>query len=186
MDFLKLAKDKRYSVRKFKTDKIEKEKLNSILEAGRVAPTAANFQPQRILVIDNEEGLTKIKTCTPYHFNAPLVMLICYDYETSWKHKHSGKPSGDVDASIVTTQMMLEAANLGIGSTWVAAFDHDKIRELFGIPDYLIPVALLPLGYPASDAKPYSAHYKRFDMNHTVFYNSFDGISMGEKHSPLY
>ncbi len=82
MDFLQLAKEQRYSVRKFKADKIEKEKLDLILEAGRIAPTAANFQPQRILVIDSEEGLTKLKTCTPYHFNAPLALLICYDYET--------------------------------------------------------------------------------------------------------
>jgi nitroreductase len=82
--------------------------------------------------------------------------------------------------------MMLESANLGIGSTWVAAFDHDKIKELFNIPDYLTPVALLPLGYPAPDAKPHPVHYKRFDVNHTVFYNSFDGISAGDKHEPLY
>ncbi len=82
--------------------------------------------------------------------------------------------------------MMLEAASLGIGSTWVAAFDHDKIRELFNIPDYLVPVALLPLGYPAPDASPHPVHFKRFDMDHTVFYNSFDGISKGEKHGPLY
>ncbi len=186
MDFLQLATEQRYSVRKFKTDRIDKEKLDLILEAGRVAPTAANFQPQRILVIDSEEGLTKLKTCTPYHFNAPLVLLVCYDYETCWKHQHSGKASGDVDASIVTTHMMLEAASLGIGNTWVAAFDHDKIRELFNIPDYLMPVALLPLGYPASDAAPHPVHYKRFDINHTVFHNSFDDLSKGEKHEPLY
>jgi nitroreductase len=185
MEFLNLAKE-RYSCRKFKPDKIEKEKLELILEAGRVAPTAANFQPQRILVIDREEGLAKLKTCTPYLFNAPLALLICYDYDTCWKHKHSGKASGDVDASIVTTQMMLEATSLGLGSTWVAAFDHEKTRELFGIPEYLTPVALLPLGYPADDASPHPVHYKRFDINHTVFYNSFDGISKAEKHEPLY
>ncbi len=181
MDFLQLA-NQRYSVRKFKTDKIEKEKLDLILEAGRIAPTAANFQPQRILVLDSIENLTKLKVCTPYHFDAPLALLICYDYETCWKHQQNGKVGGDVDASIVTTHMMLEAASLGIGSTWVAAFDHDKIRELFNLPGYLVPVALLPLGYPASDASPHSVHYKRYDMSHTVFYNSFDGISQGEKH----
>ncbi len=182
MDFLQLAKDQRYSVRKFKKDKIEKEKLDLILEAGRIAPTAANFQPQRILVLDSEESLTKLKSCTTYHFNAPLTLLICYDHGSCWKHQQSGKSGGDVDAGIVTTHMMLQAASLGIGSTWVAAFDHDKIKELFSIPEYLVPVALLPLGYPASDARPHPVHYKRFDLSHTIFYNSFDGISQGENH----
>jgi len=182
MDFLQLAKEQRYSVRKFKPDRIEKEKLDLILEAGRVAPTAANFQPQRILVIDNEEGLTKLKTCTPYLFDAPLALLICYDRETCWKHQQSGKSGGEVDASIVTTHMMLEAANLGIGNTWVAGFDCDRIRELFSLPDYLVPVALLPLGYPAADASPHPVHFKRFELDHTVFYNSFEGVSQGEKH----
>ncbi len=181
MDFLSLAKE-RYSCRKFKADKIKKEKLDLILEAGRVAPTAANFQPQRILVLESDDSIAKIKACTPYHFNAPLTLLICFDSITCWKHRHSGKSGGDVDASIITTHMMLEAASIGIGSTWVAAFDHEKARELFSLPDYLTPVALLPLGYPADDASPHPVHFERFDMDHTVFYNSFDGISEGPKH----
>jgi len=98
MNFLQLAKEQRYSVRKFKTDKIEKEKLGLILVAGRIAPTAANLQPQLVLVLDSEDSLTKIKICTPYHFNAPLVLLIYYDREVCWKHQQSGKSSGDVDA----------------------------------------------------------------------------------------
>ncbi len=182
MDFLHLAKEQRYSCRKFKTDKIEKEKLDLILEAGRIAPTAVNFQPQRILVLDGDDSLSKLKACTKYHFDAPLALLICYDSTTCWKHGQSGKSGGVVDASIVTTHMMLEAANLGIGSTWVGAFDHEKTRELFSIPDYLTPVALLPLGYPAANASPYPAHFERFDMGHTVYYNSFDGISEGPRH----
>lgn len=174
MDFLELAK-KRYSVRRFKTDKIEKEKLDLILEAGRVAPTAGNFQPQRILVIESEESLAKLKTCTPAHFNAPLALLICFDSRASWKNTR-GEEAGDVDASIVTTHMMLEAAGLGIGSTWVGVFDFNKTREVFDIPDYIIPVALLPLGYPAPASKPDIRHKQRFDLNHTVFYNSFESI----------
>ena len=76
MDLLELLK-KRYSVRKFDGRKVEKEKLDLILEAGRVAPTAVNFQPQRVLVIESEEALEKLKNCTPYHFSAPLALLIC-------------------------------------------------------------------------------------------------------------
>ena len=79
-------------------------------------------------------------------------------------------------------QMMLEAAELGLGTTWIGGFNHQKARELFGIPDYLVPVVLLPIGYPADDVKPSTLHYERFDMDHSVFYNSFDGIIEGESH----
>ena len=109
MDLLELLK-KRYSVRKFEDKKVEKEKLDLILEAARVAPTACNFQPQRILVLDNEESLEKLKKCTPYHFHAPLALVVCYDKTTSWKRK-DGDDMGEVDAAIVTTQMMLETEN---------------------------------------------------------------------------
>ena len=146
MNFLQLARDKRYSVRKFKAQAVEKEKLEYILEAGRVAPTACNYQPQRILVIENEAAHEKLKQCTSWYFGAPVVLMICYDKSTCWKNRTNGTCGGDVDASIVTTQMMLAAAELGLGTTWVGAFNHQKARELFNIPDYLVPVALLPIG----------------------------------------
>ena len=182
MSFLQLAKDQRFSVRRFKEQVVEKEKLDLILEAGRVAPTACNYQPQRILVIEDTAAREKLKQCTPCHFDAPVVLMICYDKTTCWKNKISGTIGGEVDASIVTTQMMLEAAELGLGATWVGAFNHQKVRELFDIPDYLVPVALLPIGYPADDVEPHPWHFKRFDVGHTVFYNSFNGITEGEVH----
>lgn len=182
MNFLQLAKEQRYSVRKFKAQAVEKEKLDYILEVGRTAPTACNYQPQRILVIEREEAWEKLKQCTAYHFDAPLALMICYDKTTCWKNKTNGTIGGDVDASIVTTQMMFAVAELGLGTTWVGAFNHQKARELFKIPDYLVPVALLPIGYPADDAEPHPLHFKRFDLNHSVFYHSFDGITEGEEH----
>lgn len=182
MSFLQLAKEQRYSVRKFSDRVVEKEKLDLILEAGRIAPTACNYQPQRILVIEDDAAREKIKKCTSCHFDAPVVLLICYDKTTVWKNKTNGTIGGDVDASIIITHMMLEAAELGLGTTWVGAFNHQKTRELFEIPDYLVPVALLPIGYPAEGIEPHPWHYKRFDIDHTVFYNSFDGITEGEAH----
>lgn len=179
MEFLELAKE-RYSVRKFSGRKVEPEKLSMILEAGRVAPTAVNYQPQRILVIDNEEGLAKLKTCTTYHFHAPLALLVCYDTTASWKRSYDNKDMGMVDASIVTTQMMLQAAELGLGSTWVGHFDPELIRTTFEIPEYLVPVALLPIGYPHEDSTPHPFHAKRWDIDHTVFFNSFSGIKKGK------
>jgi len=180
MNFLQLAKE-RYSVRKFSNKKVEKEKLDLILEAGRVAPTALNYQPQRILVLDTEESLSKLKLCTRYHFNAPLVLLVCYDSTVSWKRSFDKEDMGDVDASVVTTHMMLQVAELGLGTTWVGGFNPDTIKETFALPEYLVPVVLLPIGYPSSDSAPHpQLHYNRYDINDTVFHNSFEGITQGK------
>lgn len=170
IDLLGLLKE-RYSVRKFSDKKVEDEKLNLILEAARVAPTACNLQPQRLLVLDSEENLAKLKECTPYHFDAPLAILVCYDKTVSWKRKYDGYDGGTIDASIVTTQMMLEIANLGLGTTWVGHFDPVKMVEKFELPENILPIALLPIGYPAEDAQPSPVHDKRLDLGQTVFYN---------------
>ena len=141
MDFIKLAKE-RYSVRKFAAKKVEEEKVAQILEAGRCAPTAVNYQPQRILVIESGDSLAKLRECTPYHFNAPLALLVCYDRTASWKRSYDGCDMGVVDASIVAAQMMLEAASLGLGTTWVGHFDPAAVRTAFELPEYIEPVAL--------------------------------------------
>ena len=180
MNFLELAKE-RYSVRKFSDKKVEREKLDAILEAGRCAPTAVNYQPQRILVLESPEALEKLKKCTPCHFDAPLALLVCYDRGVSWKRSFDGHDMGEVDASIVTTQMMLEAAALGLGTTWVGYFDPEAVKREFALPGWLAPVAILPAGYPAADAAPAPFHEKRLAREETVFFNSFDGIKPGTR-----
>ncbi|AVQ44802.1 nitroreductase family protein [Clostridium botulinum] len=172
MDFINLAKE-RYSVRNFDTKKIEQEKLDLILKAGQLAPTAVNYQPQRILVIESDEALGKLKTCTIYHFNAPMALLICADKDEAWKRSYDGKIHTDIDGSIVATHMMLQAAELGLGTTWVGHFDPSAIRNAFSIPTNLEPICLLPVGYPSKDAKPNPNHQKRKDISQTVFYNHF-------------
>ena len=158
-DFMTLAKE-RYSVRKFSQRPIEEEKLAQVLKAGHLAPTACNFQPQKVFVLKSESALEKLKKCTDCHFNAPIALLVCYDKEKSWKRSYDGADSGYVDASIVTTHMMLAAAEIGLGSTWVMWFDPDAIRSEFALAENLEPVALLPLGYPAENAKPAHLHGK--------------------------
>ena len=159
MNFLELAKS-RYSCRSFSNREVETEKIKKILEAGRVAPTAVNYQPQRILVIQNKEKLDKLSECTRYGWNAPLIMIICYDKNISWKRKYDNKDEGIVDASIVTTHMMLEAYSLGLGTTWIGAFNPDMVRKVYNIPDNFEIVALLPIGYPSNDATPSAMHEK--------------------------
>ena len=172
MDFLTLAAQ-RYSVRKFKSTPIEQDKIDKILEAAKLAPTACNFQPQRILVINYAMSLAKLKNCTKWHFDCPLAMLICYNKDECWTRRYDDTQSGTVDTSIVTTHMMLEAAELGIGSTWVMSYDPAKMREEFNIPENLADVALLVMGYPADDAEPNERHTQYKDLKETVIYNEF-------------
>ena len=157
MDFLKLAAE-RYSVRKFESRQVEPEALDKILQAGHLAPTAKNLQPQKIYVLQSSEALEKVKNCTKCHFDAPTVLMICHDKDVEWECPFDGKRSGDIDAAIVTTHMMLEAADLGLGTTWVMWFDADKAIEEFRLPANIVPTALLPLGYPAADAAPSVRH----------------------------
>lgn len=172
MDFSKLA-EYRYSLRKFDHRPIEKEKLDLILRAARLSPTACNNQPQRILVIESKDALEKVRGCTPYHFGAPMVLLVCFEKTSSWVRSFDGKNSGDIDASIVTTHMMLQAADLGLGTTWVGHFDPSLIIKAFSLGENLIPVALLPIGYPAAQASPHPLHEQRLAIEETVFYNHF-------------
>ena len=157
MTFLELAKI-RYSVRSYKTRQIEPDKLAQVLEAGRIAPTACNNQPQRIKVITNQADLAKVDECTPCRFGAQAVLLVCYDKTASWIRHFDGARSGVVDASIVTTHLMMAAQDLGLGSCWVMHFDPARTVELFALPENIVPVAFLPIGYPADNAAPASGH----------------------------
>ena len=168
-DFLTLAQE-RYSVRKFDSRPVAKEDIERILRAGQVAPTACNFQPQRIFVLQSEDALAKMRICTKCHFDAPLGLLVCYDSNQSWKRKFDGQDSGWVDASIVTTHMMLAAHELGVGSTWVMYFDPAAMRAEFELPENLIPAALLVMGYPASDAEVNPLHLQKKAIVETVTY----------------
>ena len=115
MDFLKFASE-RYSVRKFDNNHLKQEVIDKILAAGHVAPTGCNNQPQRILVINTDESIAKLKKCTVCHCDAPCAILVCYNEKESWKRRYDGALSAPVDASIVTTHMMLMAHSLGVGS----------------------------------------------------------------------
>lgn len=172
MGFLQLA-EKRYSVRRFDSKPVEQEKIEAILRAGQVAPTACNLQPQKVLVIQSDDSLAKLRKCTGSHFNAPLAILTCYDKDLCWKRSYDGKSSGDIDASIVTTHMMLEAADLGIGSTWVMHFIPEAVREEFRLPENYEPVSILVMGYPAEDSKPAPAHTNIKPLPETVSYDEF-------------
>lgn len=172
MDFEKLISE-RYSVRNFKPMHLSKEIIDKILMAGHKAPTGCNYQPQRILVINSDEAISKLKECSKCHFNAPCAFLICHNEDESWKRPYDGALSSPVDAAIVATHMMLAAQNYGIGCCWVMHFDPLKISKAFNIPENTKPYALLVMGYPADDAKPLELHFKSRPLDEIVFYDEF-------------
>ncbi len=172
MEFEKLISE-RYSVRKFKSEHLPQAIVDKIIEAGHIAPTGCNYQPQRILVLNSDEAIAKLKGCTKCHFNAPCAMLICYNRDETWKRPYDGALSAPVDAAIVTTHMMLEAHNLGVGSCWVMHFDPQAMRETFNIPENYVPSALLVVGYPAENSEPLELHSKFRPIDEVVFYDEF-------------
>ena len=155
MDFLEFSR-KRWSVRSYSERSVEPEKIEKILKAADIAPTAVNYQPQKIYVLESPEALQKIRSITNSTYNAPLVFLVCSDEERSWHSNFvRGYDSGEMDASIVGTHMMLEAEDLGLGSVWVLLFDPQKVRHAFDLPKNIRPHFLLVVGYPSETAKPY-------------------------------
>jgi len=166
-DFITLV-NSRFSVRRFSDRKVEQEKIDLILRAGQAAPTACNNQPQKIYVLQSAEALETLQKCKYSHFGETLAFLVCYDSELCWTREFDGKASGDIDASIVATHMMLEAWELGIGSTWIMYFDPEAVMNEFDLPDNIVPVCILVMGYPAQEAVPSVLHSKKKDLKDMV------------------
>ena len=167
MEFSDLIRS-RYSVRKYADKPVEEEKLQKVLAAGAAAPTAKNQQPQHIYVLESKEAIEKIRAITRCAFDAPVVLLVCGDREQAWTNPFNGRNSAEMDCSIVTTQMMLQAQELGLGTCWVCWFDTQQTKEAFGIPESQEVFALLPLGYPAEGSKPSAMHDSRKALEETV------------------
>lgn len=172
MEYEKLI-TQRYSVRNFKSEHLSEECIVKILNAAHCAPTGCNYQPQRILVLNSNESIEKLKKCTKCHFDAPTAMLVCYNEDESWKSPYNGALSAPVDAAIVATHMVLAAHNIGVGSCWVMHFDPSAMRNEFHIPNNIKPLALLVLGYPSDAAKPHEFHTKFRPIEEVVVYERF-------------
>jgi nitroreductase len=154
MEIMELIK-KRYSVRSYKPDEVEEEKLQQVLEAARLAPTAANRQPFQLIVIhtaDREAELRRI-----YHrewfVQSPLILCACGIPGEGWV-RMDGRPYFDVDVTIAMDHLILAATELGLGTCWIAAFDPAAAREVLGLPDGVEPIAFTPLGYPSDQPRP--------------------------------
>ena len=163
---------KRRSVRDYKSDPVPENILMQILEAGRLAPTGANRQPQRLIVVREQTGLDKVKKAANA-YGAPLAIIVCADHNTVWKRHFDGKKITDIDASIVTDHMMLAATELGLGSVWICHFKPDVIRSEFNMPDQVEPVNILAIGYENEELGRIRPRTSRKPMEETVFYETF-------------
>ena len=169
MNFLELAK-KRCSVRQYADTPIEKEKLDYVFEAVRMAPSAVNFQPWKFLIVTTDDGLKKVQSCYGRDWikTAPICMIACSDHRASWKRGSDGKDHADIDIAIAVEHLCLAAAEQGLGTCWVCNFDTVRCRELFQIPDYLEPAVMIPMGYPASASIFEENNKKRKELNEII------------------
>ena len=169
MNFLELAKE-RYSCRRFQERPVEEEKLQKIIEAAIAAPTAVNAQPYRIWVIKSSEAIEKINEVTPYGFGASVIIAVGGKLDQAWVRKSDEKNFADVDAAIVGTHIMLEAQDLGLGSTWVGVMDIPKLQQLFPEMAEYDMVGLFPIGYPSEEkgGQPSKLHYRRRSVEDVV------------------
>ena len=167
MEFNEVIK-KREATRMFSSKEIEKEKLDKVLEAGRIAPTAKNIQPIKIYVVSSKSGIEKLDKASHGRYGAPTVLVVCGNIDEAFmKGTHS---TYEIDASITATHMMLEATNQGLGSIWIEMFDEEALRKELNIPTNLIPVCLIPIGYRDENCPDSPRHNLRKDIDEIIEY----------------
>ena len=170
MEFMELA-NKRYAVRKFAEKQVEQEKLDAALEAGNIAPTAQNLQPQRIYVLQSEDALAKLDALTHCRYGAKTVLLFTYNTEEDWKNPlEDGVHSGIEDVSIVATHVMLAAAEQGLATCWCNYFANSRLEETFELPENERSVLIMPVGYADESARPAPGHDQKKDLAEVVKY----------------
>ena len=167
MNFLELVKN-RYSCRAYKPLDVEQKKLEYILECVRFAPSAVNKQPWRFLVVDNEDGKSKLQQCynRDWFKTAPMYIIATIRHDEEWV-RGDGKRHGDIDIAIAVEHLCLAATEQGLGTCWVCNFDAALCKELFAFPANEEPAVIIPIGYAADDIKPKSR--KEFDAIVTTY-----------------
>ena len=149
---------------------MEAEKLNAILEAGRLAPTAKNLQEQHVYVLQSAEALAKVDAITPCRYGAPTVLVVAFDKNNVFTYPGGKRDSGVEDATIVATHMILAAADEGVDSCWVNFLDPEKLAQTLGLPENEEVLMVMDLGYAAEGAGPLANHSSRKPLSETVSY----------------
>jgi len=149
MTFLDIAK-KRHSVRNYKNVEVEEEKIQQVLEAARMAPSACNYQPVRFIVITDpkiKNTISKEAFSGNWLQAAPMLIAVCGDHSKSWKRR-DGKDHCDIDVAISIDHLTLAAADIGLGTCWICSFNSQLCHDILALPENYEVIALIPMGYP--------------------------------------
>lgn len=172
MNFSKLAR-KRYSVRNYLSTPVEKEKIIHVVEAALLAPSAVNFQPWKFVAVTEPALLSKLQDC--YHRDwfklAPACIVAIGDHDKGWHRPKDGKDYTDIDVAIAIDHLMLAATEAGLGTCWICHFNADACSDLLNLPANFEPIALIPIGYPASEVVP---EKKRKTIDQLLLWNHFE------------
>lgn len=160
MDFKELIEN-RYSCRKFSEKKVDLKLLEEIIEAGNKAPTAVNYQPFKIFLMNSEEAKENIRKATSYTFGANTFIIIGSKKQEGWIRSFDKQNFADIDASIVATHIMLKIYEIGLATTWVGYFDVSFLKNIYSEMNGYNLIALFPIGYEAENSKPSNWHYQR-------------------------
>ncbi len=160
MDFEEICKE-RYSTRDFSNTKADEKALGRILEMIRLAPTALNHQPYRILVANSDEGIKKLEKSKAVLYNAKTVLIICSDRANVWANRYSGETDVLIDTGIVVATALYAAKECGLDSCCVCNFDPEELKKEFGLPENLTADALVLLGYKSIECNPSERHFSR-------------------------
>ncbi len=169
MEFKEVVKN-RYSCKKYSNRQVEADKLEAVLNAGRLAPTAKNLQEQHVYVLQSAETLAKIDAVTPCRYGAPTVLVVAFDKNNVFTYPGGKRDSGVEDATIVATHMILAAADEGVDSCWINFLDPEELAKSLGLPAQEEVLMVMDLGYAAEGAGPLPNHDNRKELSETVTY----------------
>jgi nitroreductase len=178
MSFSELV-GKRYSCRQFQPTPVSREQITELVDLAHRAPSACNLQPWHILAFDDPAWRERICDCYRRNWlrSAPVLLVICGDRSISWKRKADDRDSCDLDLGILVDHLTLAAADRGLGSCWIGAFDVEKLSGLLSLPDRIEAAIILPIGHPAD--QPGSMHQQRRPVDQLLQWNTDQVDALG-------
>ncbi len=174
MDFKDLTK-RRFSCRKFKDAKPDDALLKEILDITRLAPSAANCQPWKFIIINEAPLLDEMKACykKPWIISAPVVIAACGNHDASWK-REDGKDACNIDLAIAVDHLTLAATSKDLATCWICKFDSERAAELLHLPENWEVIALIPIGYPDVKSDPNRHERLRKPLDEIIEFNKFE------------